>query len=235
MVTLRRIWDGGRKEVSSENIEILLAGISTLAIYSFLYRENSVYRAFEHIFIGIATAWGLVSVVKDVLWQRFFKTMFGFNTLSLPDGTVVVPYEDSSLYYLIPTIFGLLYYTLYFEKYRKLAQLVISFQLGCAGGLAFKGFFVEFLPQLYDSARPIDSYSNAFFMITLLSSCSYFFFTFKVSDYFAVQKISSLGRYLMMSCFGAFFGSTIMARMSLLVDRIEFLTTKWIPVIQGLL
>jgi hypothetical protein len=32
---------------------------------------------------------------------------------------------------------------------------------------------------------------------------------------------------MMMCCFGAFFGSTIMARMALLVERLEFLINEW--------
>ena len=36
----------------------------------------------------------------------------------------------------------------------------------------------------------------------------------------------------MMICFGAFFGSTIMARLSLLVERLGFLMTDWIGAIK---
>ena len=43
----------------AENLEwwtIFIGGIATLAIYSFLIKENAFYRFFEHLFIGIATA-----------------------------------------------------------------------------------------------------------------------------------------------------------------------------------
>jgi hypothetical protein len=224
-----------------ELLEIILAGFCTLGIYTFLYKENSIYRIFEHAFIGIAAAWGFISISRDFLWSRVFKSMFGYSTMVLPDGTVLEPYHNSQLWYLIPAVFGLLYYTMFFEKYRHLAQLVISFTLGCSGGLAFKGFFVEFLPQLYDCFRPlyvanadssfdvISSFSNVFFIITFVSAYSYFFFTFKISEGVIVSKINSTGRYLMMGCFGAYFGSTMMARMALLVERLDFLMMKWIP------
>ena len=32
----------------------------------------------------------------------------------------------------------------------------------------------------------------------------------------------------MMITFGAFFGSTVMARMALLIDRLQFLTRDWV-------
>lgn len=232
--------------MNMETLEILLAGLCTLGIYTFLIKENSVYRFFEHAFIGIATAWGLVAVSKDFLWARIFKSMLGYSVMELPDGTVLQPYQPLELWYLLPAMFGLLYYTMFFEKYRHLAQLVISFQLGCVGGLAFKGFFVEFLPQLYDCFRPlyvgleggeinwVSSLSNLFFVVTFVCSYSYFFFTFRLSDGVIVGKVNSMGRYLMMGCFGAYFGSTMMARMALLVERLEFLMGEWFGVFLGL-
>jgi hypothetical protein len=39
------------------------------------------------------------------------------------------------------------------------------------------------------------------------------------------------GRWLMMVAFGAMFGSTVMARMSLLVARLQFLLDKWLGMI----
>lgn len=223
-----------------ESLTIVLAGICTLAIYSFLYRENTFYRIFEHLFIGIATAWGFVVAVKEFLWPRFLSSLFGFNEVHLPDGTEIVGYNYQILWYLIPVMFSSLYYLIYSTKYRHLAQLVISFQFGCAGGLAFKGFFVEVLPQIYDCFRSIfivsqDSaqsleinWSNTIFIITLFSSFTYFFFTFKISDSKAFNFSKTTGRLLMMICFGAFFGSTMMARMALLVERLDFLANDWI-------
>jgi hypothetical protein len=227
----------------TNTIEIIIAGISTLAIYSFLYRENIFYRTFEHIFIGIATAWGLVKVCEDFLWPRVYKTMFGYDVLYLPDGTPLGEYESGYLLYLIPASFSLLYYTMYSPKYRHLAQLVISFQLGCAGGFAFKGTFVELMPQIYDSFRPVYFtsgmsreamflvLSNIFFLVTLLSAFLYFFFTFRSSESRVIKNVSTMGRLLMMACFGATFGSTMMARMALLVERLDFLSNTWVVTI----
>jgi hypothetical protein len=48
-------------------LEITLVGIATLAIYTFLIRENILYRAFEHLFIGIARELG--NVLYCYLWN----------------------------------------------------------------------------------------------------------------------------------------------------------------------
>jgi hypothetical protein len=59
----------------------------------------------------------------------------------------------------------------------------------------------------------------------------YFFFSFRPSEGQKLSKflpaISASGRWLMMVCFGAYFGSTVMARMALLVERLQFLLTDW--------
>lgn len=232
--------DQEEKSMTLDYFNIILAGFSTLAIYSFLYKENILYRSFEHIFIGVATAWGIVKTLEDFLWPRIYKSMFGYDILYLPDGTQLGEYQSWYLWYIIPALFSLLYYSMYSKKYHHLAQLVISFQLGCAGGFAFKGTFVELMPQIFDSFRPIYfsseltreaiilSLSNIFFLFTLLSAFMYFFFTFKSSESKTIQRISTTGRLLMMACFGATFGSTMMARMALLVERLDFLSNTWI-------
>jgi hypothetical protein len=54
----------------------------------------------------------------------------------------------------------------------------------------------------------------------------YFFFSIK-ADSAVEKKFSSSGRWLMMVCFGSFFGSTVMARLALLVERLQFLLVDW--------
>jgi hypothetical protein len=136
--------------------------------------------------------------------------------------------------------FGLLYYAILSRKHNWLAQLVIGFMLGIGGGLAFKGTLNELLPQLTDSFRPlyvpgadlVTNLSNVVFIFVLVSVMSYFFFTFKRRPGGAAEMSAATGRWMMMGCFGAFFGATIMARMALLVERLEFLIYEWLPSIK---
>ena len=134
--------------------------------------------------------------------------------------------------------FGLLYYFIYSERHSWLAKLVIGFTLGVSGGMMFDGFFTEMMPQIIGSFKPLvvftagsglnwkASITNIVFIVTLLSVMYYFFFSFKREG--GIPKgVASTGRWLMMICFGAFFGSTVMARMALLVERLQFLINDW--------
>jgi hypothetical protein len=165
--------------------QIFLGGISTLAIFSFLYRENPFYRFFEHLYIGIATGIGVMASISTFFWPQVLKPLFDMERMAFPDGTFADPYNPLNLFLLLPIAFGSLYYFILSRRYSWLAQIVIGFMLGVGGGIAFKATFNEMLPQLEDSFRPLyiagapfETFSNIVFILTLLSSFSYFFFTF---------------------------------------------------------
>ncbi len=224
--------------ISFTSLTILAGGIATLAIYSFLIKENPFYRFFEHLFIGIAAGFIPIYTIKGFLWPQVLEPMLGLDIVTYPDGTLSKEYSTSYLLFLMPMFFGLFYYAIYFKKIAWIAKLAIGFALGYSGALTFKGFFAEMLPQLESSFKPLvvlgetqavdwgQSASNVIFVLTLLSVMYYFFFTFKRSGT-GSEAVATSGRLLMMVCFGAFFGSTVMARMALLVERMQFLLTDW--------
>jgi len=77
-------------------------------------------------------------------------------------------------------------------------------------------------------------FENALFVITLVCVMTYFFFSFEHNKP-GIKQASALGRWLMMVTFGAFFGSTVMARMALLIDRLHFLSKEWFQAISDTL
>ena len=218
---------------------VLVGGIATLAIFSFLIKENSFYRLFEHIFIGIAAGLAPILVLRDFMWPQIVDPMFGKNIAVYPDGTWSGAYQPMYLLYLAPISFGLLYYFIYSRRNAWIAKLVIGFTLGASGALAIRGFFSEVIPQIISSCKPllvftpeglfdwVTSLNNTIFVLILLLVLNYFFFTFG-RDTAARSKRAAWGRPLLMVCFGAFFGSTVMARLALLVERIQFIMHDWI-------
>lgn len=220
---------------------VLVGGLATLAIFSFLIKENAFYRFFEHLFIGIASGLGPMLILRDFLWPNIVEPMLGLTVVTYPDGTQSEPYQPLYLLYLIPMVFGCLYYFIYSQRYSWLAKLVIGFSLGASGALAIRGFFAEAVPQISSSFKPLivfvdgnlslmESFNNALFVATLLLVLNYFFFTFGKEG--SLQgKMAPLGRPLLMVCFGAFFGSTVMARLALLVERVQFVVRDWVAAV----
>ena len=215
----------------------LTGGVATIAIFSFLLGENRLYRFFEHLFIGIAAAWGLMLTLKNFLWPKILEPVLGLDIMQYPDGSYSMEYPLARLLYLIPFAFGLLYYCMYSQRYNWLAKLVIGFSLGAGAGLAFEGILNQMLPQLSSSFKSLvavkegaidwrQSFDNVVFVYTLLAVMYYFFFSFRRRGP-VLGRISASGRWFMMVCFGAYFGSTVMARMALLVERLQFLLGDW--------
>jgi hypothetical protein len=110
-------------------------------------------------------------------------------------------------------------------------------------GQTFQGFVGDTWPQIVTSFRPViahaaiaktadhpaikavgwpDAVNNLIFLMVLLCVMSYFFFSFE-QKHPVLKGSAKLGRWLMMFSFGAIFGSTIMARLALLIDRMDSL------------
>lgn len=136
-------------------LPIVLGGIATLAIYSFLVKENPFYRFFEHLYIGIATGFGIVLGVQRFLWPQLFRPMLGYDREVFANGGFDRPWRDWYLFYLFPFAFGTLYYFIYSKKRQWLSRLVIAWSLGVAGGFAMKGFFAQYMPQIISSFKPL--------------------------------------------------------------------------------
>jgi len=72
--------------------------------------------------------------------------------------------------------------------------------------------------------------NNALFLAIVVSVLVYFLFAFEQRNR-AVRGTAQFGRWVLMFSFGAIFGSTIMTRMALLIDRMYFLFHDWLRVV----
>lgn len=74
---------------------------------------------------------------------------------------------------------------------------------------------------------PSQALSNLIFVVTVLAALSYFFFSFDVKGKL-MKGSNTLGRWLLMIGFGAIFGSTVMARFVLEIDRMSYIFVEWL-------
>lgn len=233
-----------------EGLIIWVGALATLALYSVLYRENPVYRFAEHIFLGIATGYGLYVTWKDILYPNWFKEFFPGP---LPPGVPADPGQPDFTggYWLwgLAALAGAMYYTIYSKRFNWMSRLIMTTLMGLGAGLTFREFFGQYVPQIGKSFKPflvvranaaggfdltesiIASFSNMLFVTCMFTVLMYFLFSFEQKNKF-IKNSSYVGRWLMMIAFGAMFGSTVMARMSLFLGRLTFLFRDWIHWIQ---
>jgi len=212
---------------ATPHLILWIGALCTLGMYSVLYRENRLYRLFEHIFLGLATGYGVALAWTDVLLPLWWKPLW----------------NKGEWWLIFPLVVGLCYYLVYFPKLRWISRLVIGFFLGITAGRAFQVFANDTWPQIPASFKPVlphaaiaktavspaipalsgaDALNNALFMVILVCVMSYFFFSFP-QKHPVLKGSAKLGRWMLMFTFGAIFGSTVMARLALLTDRIDFL------------
>lgn len=214
-----------RLEVSWEGLGIILAAGLTLALYSFLYQDNPLFRFTEHLFVGVAAAY--------VFGQYWYQILYGelvvrFRTLGQADDAGV-----SGWWMLAPTMLGLLMLTRLSSRVGWLSRISFAFFVGLGAGLTIPRYISSFLlAQLESTLQPLSwSWEGLNLLLILcgvLAVLIYFFFSIEHKG--AIGGISRVGIYFLMVSFGASFGYTIMARLSLLIGRVTFLLRDWLHV-----
>jgi hypothetical protein len=208
----------------SHNPEIWLGALATLALYSILYRENPVYRFAEHVFVGLAAGYGLYVIWRDVLVPTWWTPL-------------VVRGE---WWWIFAGIAGAMYYTLYSKRFSWMSRLVMLTTMGFTAGQAFRFWAGTYVKQISSAMNkplfylpfrpPYFHLDNLLFVSIFTSVLTYFLFSFEHQS-LLVRRTARCGRWVMMIGFGAIFGSTVMARLSLFIGRLLFLFRDWIHLI----
>lgn len=231
--------------------------IATIGLYSVLYKENKFYRFWEHIFLGLAAGWACVALWTETLDGNWWKKMVGQAAQGAPGTEGYTEAVPGGWIWAILLPIGLMGYMVFSKKHNWMARIPIGIILGMWSGQQVQVWWDRFGPQIYasilplfptatdsfvkpyaapeDAARlaqisqsvyPTQAIGNIIATLTVLFVLSYFLFSFEVKN--PVLKFSTrYGRYLLMIGFGAIFGSTVMMRFSLLIDRMYFIWIEW--------
>jgi hypothetical protein len=202
--------------ITPEFVGPLIAAAFTLMVYSFFYRENKVYRFAEHVFIGLAVAHGTVISSKYV-WDAALSPLI----------------TKGEAFWILPILVGLLFPFFFSKKYFWVYRIPISIVVGTGMGLAMAGLIrSQFIDQIIQTIAPLNLKADIWssgshpinaLLIAIGTLGTLFFFIFTREQKGPLLYASQIGRWTMMIAFGAAFGFTVMARMSLLIGRMQFL------------
>lgn len=246
--------------MSKENFDLLkltLGVIATLGLYSVLYRENKFYRFWEHVFLGLAGGWALVALWTDSLKPDWYDPMVG----KIEENGV--PGQGGYFAWALLLPIGVMGYMALSRKHSWVSRIPIGIILGIWSGQQLQNFWRTYAPQIQSSTLPIfptrtDSFTapstagmspealleisrsvypsqalgNLISVLTVICVLSYFIFSIDLKGKFFGGMTRS-GRYLLMIGFGAIFGSTVMMRFTLLIDRMYYIWIEWLQ--QGIL
>jgi hypothetical protein len=217
----------GKLSFGQEGLGIITSVALTLAIYSFLYKDNPVFKIAENLFVGVAMGYWIIITWFNILKPDVFETL------------IVPLFKDTGkspqYIVIIPTILGIFMLLRFSTKLSWLSRWSFAFVVGLGSGITIPNFIHAFiLKQLtFDSlitANLPGSINNFLILLGVVSVLIYFFFSLEHKG--VIGGISVIGVWFLMIAFGASFGYTVMARMSLLIGRIQFLLRDWLGIIQ---
>lgn len=193
----------------------------TLFIFSFLYKDNPLFKLAEHLYVGVSVGYTIVKAYDTVIVHLIIKPIF----------------EQGEIALLIPVAIGLLMLTRYIPKAAWMSRYAFAFIVGLGSGLAIPRTISSFiLKQVEDTVRPLLSQAgdgvtfsmnllnpasnlNAIIILIGVSSVLFYFF-FSIEHSGPGKVVARTGIVFLMIAFGAAFGYTVMARMSLLIGRL---------------
>lgn len=209
---------------------VWIAAFLTLAVFSFLYKDNIFYRIAENIFVGVSSAWLFATYIQsDLIEDMFLKAFPGaFHHPGTPSW---VPLGGG--------IIGLLILSRLLPRISWMSRWGIAFVIGFQTGLQlFSAIDAYLLKQLRAAIVPLFvpgnlglTMKNWLMTLGTFSGLSYFYFSKEHKGTFGI--LTRVGIWFLMISFGAAYGSTVMTRMSVLIDRIDFLFSTWLGVIHG--
>ncbi|MBN1879284.1 hypothetical protein JW823_04160 [bacterium] len=226
-----------------------VAALLTLAILSFLWDDNSFYRAAEHLYIGVANGYSITLIWYNVVVpnmidplrgaahvvseQGFAAAFFTFN-----EHNVLNPYHDNNFFIIIPMMVGALYVTRFIPSISWMIRIPIGITMGYYTAISIPASFkASIVRQLEASILSRSDFDSAWVLVygllifvTTVATLIYFFFSAEHKG--VLRPISNIGILTVMVGFGASFGLTVMARISLAIGRFIFIFKDWLGMVQ---
>ncbi|HOQ02958.1 MAG TPA: hypothetical protein PLG28_02310 [Bacillota bacterium] len=198
----------------STDLGVWIAAIATIGILSFAFKDNPLYRLVENVYVGVSAGHALV-----------------LGWINIRDQGIGPLIDDGDWSLLVPIALGMLLYTRFFKKISWLSRFPLAMLVGIGTGLAIRGTIgSQIVNQIKSTILPLNSINNAIIIFGTLGVLIYFFFSREHTG--PLKHVSTFGRCIMMVSFGAAFGSTVMGRMALLINRLHFLYANWLGIIR---
>ena len=196
------------------NLATLVAALLTLAIFSFLYRENPFFRFAEHLLVGLSAGYFTVIAVQGTLVPK-----------------VLEPLKAGDFWVAIPFILIILILGRLTEKTCPASRIPLALVIGAGAGVAVPALLqARILVQLAATMKPLDSAASVLVLLGVITTLIYFFFSREHKGWWG--RLASVGTWYLMIFFGATFGNTVMSRISLLIGRLEFLLGDFLGLIK---
>jgi hypothetical protein len=189
-----------------------------------------LYKIAEHLFVGVSLGYYVALTYHEAVLPKIVYPLFSPEKVDLERPDYVV---------ILPVLIGLLWFARFIPGWGWLTRVPMTTVVGYGSGVsATAAIHGILLPQLKGTLLPVVvrgeaggvdgwlSLGNAVIIAGVICVLAYFYFSREHRG--LLGGMSRIGIYFLMMAFGASFGYTVMARISLLIGRIEFLWFDWL-------
>ncbi len=233
------------KKTSFQGIGVFFAAGLTLIMYSFLYRDNPLFKIAENLYVGVALGYSAVMEWYQVIKMEVYDPFFAAPTWEA--------FRDAAAVRAVPIVLGVLLLMQLSRKHNWLARYPYAVMIGWGAGIGIPITVHSFiLEQLHPAIAPLTQhvdpqavhlailskgwllgvaapvFGSLVILVGTVSVLFYFFFSIEHKG--PARIASRIGILFLMVAFGASFGYTVMGRVSLLIGRAQFLLTKWLGI-----
>jgi hypothetical protein len=209
----------------SADAGVWIAAALTLFIFSFLYKDNPLYKFAEHLFVGVSAGYIVVQQFWQVLWPNLIEP-------------IAKPGTPEVWKFWVGGILCLLLFTRFSARASWLSRFAIAIIIGVYAGAKTTGFAqAEVVAQVQATMLPLwnplhiaDSFNNIVLAVGVVCTLVFFFFSTEHKGF--VGGSAKLGIWYLMVSFGAAYGFTVMSRISLLIGRFQFLLDNWLGIVR---
>ncbi|MCD6309592.1 MAG: hypothetical protein J7M18_02695 [Candidatus Eremiobacteraeota bacterium] len=221
-----------------EIIGIWIAAFLTICIFSFLYKDNPIYKFAEHLYVGVSAGYVMTIYTRNALVPNLFGNLSTAWKALITDGKVLL----AEWSFLIAAILGIMLILRLVPRVSWISRWPLAFMVGLGAGLNVPitmnaAILAQINPTIKSLWLPQDPGQMIFNILLIGGVCTgliYFYFSIEHKGPI-IGGASRIGIAVLMISFGAAFGYTVMARISLLVGRFLFFRDYWWPTIPYIL
>jgi len=192
----------------------------TFAIWSFLYKDNPFYKVAEHIFVGMSAAYWFVFTIFNIVIPNLI--------------TPLSSDFQSNWLLIVPGLLGIMMLARLLPKVDWLGKYPLALMIGTTAGISLMKFLkTDVMIQVtstilnpFNAESLRDTIGQFILILGTIAGLVYFYFSKKHSGF--TGGVARAGIIVLMISFGAAFGFTAMARISLLIGRLQFLLGDWL-------
>lgn len=202
---------------------VWIAAALTLAVFSFLYKDNPFFCFAEHLLVGLSAGYLVCTYWQNVMVPELITPLWEEGL-----GPQAHLFGAAALCFF--------WMCKYVKKLEDLYRLALAFWVAIDMGMALPTQMEsQVLAQVAGTialpltGSPVEIIGNLVLIVGTVAGLTYFFFSKAHKG--VIGGTAKLGVWTLMIGFGATFSYTIMSRVYVLIQRVLFLLRDWLGVV----